>query len=399
MRTSVLFVLRMRIRWVHMIKSEPVAEIAWPQILAVRLQRQSLEQRGTKKDLIPLARTLCGFHGQVMSCAELTAAARLDGLNKGDFETALWRDRTLYKTWAMRGTLHILPSDQFSNWIAALSHLPRADDSASWRKYFDMSSDLVDTMLAATDAALKDEIHTRESLASAVGQLARQPELEEKLSGSWGAFLKPSARLGHVCFAPNDGQRVRFTHPLTWLPIVEDVDPEEGLRTAIRQFLHTYGPAHRQDFMRWFGVIKASIGDKLLASLDDETMQIRIAGESKPYTVLAADVDTLLSAAPSATVRLLPGFDQYVVNAPRGIEAILPGERKLEVYRPQGWISATVIVGGRIGGTWTHDLKPKVLTVEIAPFSSFSRTVKDEIEAEANRLATFFDRSLDLQYV
>ena len=296
-----------------MANSEPMVEVTWSQVLAVRLRRQFLEQRGSRADLIPLARTLCGFHGQVMSCAKLTAVVRLDGLIRGDLGSALWRDRTLYKTWAMRGTLHILPSDQFAIWIAALSHLPRADDSASWRKYFDMSSDLVDTMLAATDAALKDEIHTRESLAAAVAQLARQPALEQKLSGSWGAFLKPSARLGHVCFAPNDGQRVRFTHPLTWLPFVEDVAPEEGLRMVVRQFLHTYGPATRQDFMRWFGVIKASIGDRLLMSLDAETVQIRIAGESKPYTVLATDFDGLEAAEPSDSVRLLPGFGKSVV--------------------------------------------------------------------------------------
>ena len=381
-----------------MSSTSPVAELTWPQVMAVRMRRHMLEQRGARDDLIPLARMLCGLHGQVLSSAELTAAVRLDGLRPGDFELALWQDRTLYKTWAMRGTLHILPSDQFSNWIAAFSHLPRADESAAWRKYFDTDSDMVEDMIRATDVALKDEIHTRESLAATVAMIAKRPELEERLLSGWGPFLKPSARLGHVCFAPNEGQRVRFTHPITWLPMVEDVEPREGLRIVLRQFLHTYGPANRRDFMRWFGVIKASLGDRLLDAIADETVEVRIAGEPKPYLVLAADVDEFVSAQPTQTTRLLPGFDQYVVNAPRGIEAILRQDRANEVYRAQGWISPTIVVGGKIEGTWSHDLKPGGLRIDIAPLAPLDKQVTRDIETEAERLAGYYGRPLTVQW-
>ena len=295
-----------------------VAEVTWEQVLAVRMRRHMLEQRGTRDDLIPLARMLCGFHAQVLSSAELTAAVRLDGLQPGDLEKALWQDRTLYKTWAMRGTLHILPSDQFSNWIAAFSHVPRADESAAWRKYFKTDSEMVNELIHATDIALKDEFHTRESLASSVALIARQPGLAERLLGSWGPFLKPSARLGHVLFAPNQGPRVRFTHPITWLPMVEDIDPNEGLRIVLRQFLHTYGPVNRREFMRWFGIAKASLADRMLDRISDETVALQFGDESVTHLCLAADVDEIAEASPSPTVRLLPGFDQYVVNSPRG---------------------------------------------------------------------------------
>ena len=378
--------------------SDPVAEITWSQVLAVRVRRHMLEQRGSRDDLIPLARMLCGFHGQILSAAEQTAAARLDGLKPGDFEQALWEDRTLYKTWAMRGTLHILPSDQFAIWIAALSQLPRADDSASWRKYFATSTDMVDDMIRATDIALKDEIHTRESLAAAVAMIAKRPDLEERLMGSWGLFLKPSARLGHVCFAPSEGSRVRFTHPITWLPLVEDIDPEEGLRIALRQYLHTYGPTNRREFMRWFGVIKASLGDRLLSQIADETSTVRISGEAASYRVLTADVEELCAAVPSTTVRLLPGFDQYVVNANRGIGAILPQEHSTDVYRAQGWISPTIVVGGQIVGTWSHDLKSADMKCQIRPFSPLDGSTTRLIETEAERWAGYFGRPLTIQW-
>ena len=39
------------------------------------------------------------------------------------------------------------------------------------------------------------------------------------------------------------------------------------------------------------------------------------------------------------SVRLLPGFDQYVVAASCHAEHLLPGDLRHRVYRPQGWIS------------------------------------------------------------
>lgn len=307
--------------------SGSVAEVTWPQILAVRMRRHMLEQRGTRDDLIPLARMLCGFHGQVLAAAEQTAAARLDGLKPGDIDIALWQDRTLFKTWAMRGTLHLLPSDQFSIWTAALSHLPRADTSAVWRKHFGTSTDELESLINAIDVALKDELHTRESLAIRVAQLTKLPGLEQRILSRWGPFLKPSARIGHVCFAPSEGNRVRFTHPLTWLPYEEQIDPDQALRVVLRQFLHTYGPTDRREFMRWFGVSKASLGDRLLTTIADETSLIQIRDQPGTYVALSADVDEIGNAEPSQTVRMLPGFDQFVVNANRGIDAILEKKR------------------------------------------------------------------------
>ena len=37
---------------------------------------------------------------------------------------ALWQERTLVKTWAMRGTLHLFPADELGLWLGGLSHPP-----------------------------------------------------------------------------------------------------------------------------------------------------------------------------------------------------------------------------------------------------------------------------------
>ena len=47
-----------------------------------------------------------------MGSAELAIHARVNGMARDDVRNALWRDRTLVKTWAMRGTLHLVASEE-----------------------------------------------------------------------------------------------------------------------------------------------------------------------------------------------------------------------------------------------------------------------------------------------
>src|ERR1700676_4214265 len=68
-------------------------------------------------------------------------------------------------------------------------------------------------------------------------------------------------------------------------------------------------------------------------------------------------------SAPSRSVRLLPAFDQYVVAASLHVRQLLPGDFKKAIFRPQGWISPVLLVGGRMDGVWRHEKKGKRLAV------------------------------------
>ena len=85
--------------------------------------------------MLNVASELCGLHAQVMSSAELTLWARVEGLGPEAVKKALWKDRSLVKLWAMRGTLHLLTAADYPTWQAALStydHYRRP----GWAKYF-----------------------------------------------------------------------------------------------------------------------------------------------------------------------------------------------------------------------------------------------------------------------
>ena len=371
------------------------AKLDWAQVMAWRAARHHLDERVPAKAMLEVVAEIAGLHAQVMSSAELTLAARVEGIEPDDVRRALWEERSLVKTWAMRGTLHLLPAAEFPLWQAALS-TRRNWEAGAWQRAFVPLAEL-ERLNDAVAQALDGTLLTREELADRVGELTGSVELGDKLRESWGALLKPAAALGRLCFAPNKGQQVRFTRPDTWLGGWTDHDPDQAVAQVTRRFLAASGPVTREDFARWWGIPSPARGGRLLEGLGEQVARVEVEGTAA--YVLAADLPGLAEAGGSRAVRLLPAFDQYVVTATLQAERLMPGPFKARVYRPQGWLSPVLLVGGRMDGTWRQEAKGRRLLVTIEPFTGPPPAwARRAAEAEAERLAAFSGGELELRW-
>jgi hypothetical protein len=367
----------------------------WGQVMAWRLRRHQLEERAPADAMLEVTARIAGLHAQVMSSAELTLWARLDGVEPDAVQRALWQDRTLVKTWAMRGTLHLLPAAELPLWQAARS-TTRLWEAGSWLRGFGVTREELAQLLDAVGEALDGRMLTREELAGEVARLTGSPKLGDKLRERWGALLKPAAALGRLCFAPSKGQQVRFTRSDSWLGRWEQHDPEQALLEVFRRFLAASGPVTREDVTRWWGVPSAAQVQKRIERLGEEVTVVDVDGTSA--YLLAADAGGLAAATPSRSVRLLPAFDQYVVTATRQAEHLTPGPFKDRIYRPQGWLSPVLLVGGRMDGTWRQEAKGRRLLVTIEPFTTMTGWARRAAEGEAERLAARSGAELELAF-
>jgi hypothetical protein len=360
-----------------------VTSLSWEAVLAWRARRQHLAQRVPADRALDVVSDIAGLHAQVMSCAELTLWARVEDLAPAFVSRALWEERTLVKTWAMRGTLHLLRADELPRYVGALARLRPRHHVPAWLRHHGLTRAQADALLAAIPAVLAQGPLTREALAAAVGERTGEAEVAAKLGGGFGDLLKPAAFTGDLLFADSDGRRVRFARPADWLGGFAPEEGEEGARAVVRTYLAAYGPAPREQFQRWFGMSSPAEAGRWLAALGDEVTELDAGW------MLAADAEEAAAATPAGAVRLLPGFDHYVVAAPRGADAVLPAAHRAAVYRPQGWLSPVVLVDGRILGVWSHELRGDALAVVVEPFEKLASDVADGIEAEAARLAAF----------
>jgi len=226
--------------------------------------------------MLSVAAQLGGLHAQLMSSAELALWARVEGLQPNDVADALWKRRTLVKTWAMRGTLHLLPAAEYPLWQAGFSQYTHYLKQA-WFRYFGYTRESIEQTITAIDTALRGRQLTREALADQVEALIGQAKAGDPLRQSWGSTLKPAAFRGALCFAPSAGARVQFTHPESWLRPGRAVARERAMPAIVRRFLAAYGPATREDFGWWWGTTSA-VGGGLLEALGSAVAPVDIEG-------------------------------------------------------------------------------------------------------------------------
>jgi Winged helix DNA-binding domain len=161
------------------------AGLRWAQVMAWRSARHHLDGRVPAKAMLDVVEDIAGLHAQVMSSAELTLAARVEGVAPDDVRRALWEERSLVKTWAMRGTLHLLPAAELPRWQAALS-TRRGWEAGAWQRGFGVTLEELGRLNGAVAQALDGRLLTREELAAEVGRLTGSEELGDKLRESWG---------------------------------------------------------------------------------------------------------------------------------------------------------------------------------------------------------------------
>jgi uncharacterized protein YcaQ len=388
--------VRLDVRFASNFGSDEETRMRWSSVLAWRVRRQQLAERAPRAEALSVVERIAGLHAQLTASAELTLWARVSGLEREDVSRALWEERSLVKTWAMRGTLHLLPAPELGLWVAAQSALKPRYEVGSWLRHHGLTREHAEAMLAAIPAALDGRQLTREELAGEVARITRIAGLDGKLRGGFGDLLKPAAFRGDLCFAPSDGRNVRFARPDQWLGRWEPLDVDEAVCAVTRRYLAAYGPANREALARWFGMTSPAQAGRWLKALADEAEAVRVDGEE--LVMLASDVEDAAAAEPSGIVRLLPAFDHYTVAAPRDRGAVLPARERARVYRPQGWLSPVLLVGGRMAGVWSHERKGDRLVVEVEPFARLKRAEKAGVQAEAEALAEFLGGELELAF-
>ena len=325
-------------------------QATWDQVLTWRLERQFVDPR-TDAGAGDVVSRLCGVQAQVASAAALAVALRRRDPGRDGVSAALERG-SLVKTWAMRGTLHLLRSPEAGAYLSLIA-AAKSWTKPVWQRHFGASPEQIAALAEAVAELLDGVALTREELVTRLIADARFAHMEEALRSGWGALLKPLAWQGALCHGPSQGAKVTFTSPATAIPGWQGLpEPDAAAPAVIAGYLGAYGPATPESFDGWLtrnGHRKAVIRGWFDA-LGDRLTEVDVAGESR--WMLAEHAAELAAREPSTSVRLLGGFDQYVLGPGTKETAMLPSEHRSRVSRSAGWISPVVVAGGRIAGVW-----------------------------------------------
>jgi hypothetical protein len=354
------------------------------------MRRQLLDPVGTL-DLTDTVRALCGAQAQVPSAAELALALRRRGGQVGEADRAL-RDRKLMRTWAMRGTLHLLAPDDAGAYLALIA-ARRPWERPAWQREFGVTTAEIHMLAEAVDEVLDGNVLDRDQLIVAIAAKTGNRTLEQHLRSGWGVLLKPMAWMGLLCNGPSRGNRVTFTNPRTWLPEFNGLpDVDTAALIAITSYLSAFGPARAKTFDAWLvrGASRAADLRRWFELVADQLVTVDVEGEQ--FLALTAQLEELRSTAPSRAVRLLAGFDQYLLGPGTADPRIVAPTRRRLVSKAAGWISPVVLDGGRVAGVWEIDRA----TLSVSLFSESDAVDRHALAAEAQRVGDCLGSDLEL---
>lgn len=240
--------------------------------------------------------------------------------------------------------------------------------------------------------ALTEKPLSRKELCNKVRfLLADEAQPYERLFSAWGGILKETSYLGLTVHAEPCGRESCFARLDKWLPGIDlnGISEKAARQQLLKKYLHGYGPASAQDFACWSGMLTSEA--RQIMEETNDVKQVQLEGSHAELWMLKEDIRTLDRIDLEAEVlpRLLPKYDSYLMGH-KNRTRIIQDEMLKKVYRPVvGEVAATVLVNGRIVGTWTSKKTKKTLQILVKPLEKVAEKTFSNLESVANKLAQF----------
>ncbi|MGH7581333.1 MAG: winged helix DNA-binding domain-containing protein [Gemmatimonadales bacterium] len=283
-------------------------------------------------------------------------------------------DRSIVRTWPMRGTLHFVPGED-ARWMLELLAPRVAAAAAGWlerdygldRKAFRRCAEVVARALEGGRRLTREGMY-RVLDASRIRTAAGRHII-------WGL-----AHSGLICFGPREGKEHTLVLLDEWVPRARRLAREEALAELARRYFTSHGPATAHDFAWWSGLLLRDVAEAI-ALAGGHLASVDLAGRTYWASSSARD-----GKMPSRCALLLPPFDEFSV-AYRDRSALLSPPhatraRGLDLLRP------TIVVNGRIVGFWSRR-RGGQSSVNLDPFTRLGDSARRAVAAAARRYCAF----------
>ncbi len=265
----------------------------------------------------------------------------------------------------MRVTIHLVSATDY--WPLALA--VRESRRANYLKVFKIDPGEVERVAARVRDLLADGPRRREELQKSVG-------VDNRVWYGVGLWLD-------LVRVPPSGTWERrkadlFTTAEQWLG-PPSVDAARGTELLVGRYLGGFGPATVKEIAGWAGLHPRSI----VAALANMPI-VRYCDESggELLDLPGAPIPDPETPAP---VRFLPVWDATLLVHARQAQVLAEEHRPLVFNTKTPHSVGTFLVDGRVAGTW----KETKGRVAYTPFTPLPRAVREEVDAEAERLSAF----------
>ncbi|MGZ6365550.1 MAG: winged helix DNA-binding domain-containing protein [Ktedonobacteraceae bacterium] len=347
-------------------------------------QRLTPQQHDETIGVAQVVKEVCGIQAQDASASTLAVRSRSVGLVVTEVEQAREHDHTIIRTWGPRGTLHLLASDDIGWLLPLLGPVFVAGDRRR-REELGLSEEICVRGMQIMRSVLTEQ-----------GPMTRA-DLVEHLSKN-GIYLEGQARPhllaraaleGLICFGPDRGAEPTYVLLDDWVDLKHtgySLSEDGAYAELTRRYLSAYGPATPGDQAAWSG-LPLSKTRSAWQRIEGELLEVETASSS--VWMLKTQVSRLDELPPpTPIVRLLPRFDIYLLGYQKRDLAVSSQYAK-RINAGGGIVHPTVLVNGRIVGTWKSKREKNQLVVMVEPFERLTLEIDQGVEAEVEDMARF----------
>jgi len=359
----------------------------------LRLRGQHLYLPDHKDDatVAGVIRELGGLQAQAREAAALGVRVRSRGLTAADVERARLEERTIVRTWAMRGTLHLVHVEHLPGLLSVFGEL------YAWRgqrRLADLGLDHNASERSMT--VIKDALAAHGPLTR-IGLAQKLVEAGIKVAPKSQApvhLVRRACLLGIACeVAPIDGKDA-YALLHDWLTLESRVDRVESLGQLAHRYLRAYGPATARDFAAWSGLPVADVREAWRAV---SHVLVEVVAGGRPASMLQRDVEgPKLVPGDAMQVRLLPAFDTYLLGY-QDRQLTVAAQHARRVLPGGGVLRPTVISLGRVMGTWSLHRSGKLSVAEIHPFDVLGPGFEQGLRTEVADIGRFQARPVGVE--
>lgn len=344
----------------------------------LRAATQLLHRPASATDPAEIARAIGGAQAQDVYAGPLTFRSRSRRLTAADVKRARTEDRSLLRTWVMRKTIHLIPTDDAGWWLPLFE--PEIERWSRRRMtQLGLSESRQNKGLDVIARALADEgplsrTEARQRVARAGIELDTQTGMHLALT---------AVVSGIACLGPDRGSEICLVRREDWLGKPPPFDRGHALAELARVYIRAFAPATDRDFAYWSGLPLRDVRAGL-ASIAAEIEEVRV-GE---LTMLVPSRD-LPRLPRTGEVRMLGNFDTYLLGW-KDRRFSVADEHELHVKEGGGgWIRPVVVEDGIVIGGWRSARPGGRLEITLNLPESERRRLRDRIEAEVADIARF----------
>ena len=357
--------------------------------LRLSAQRLLLNKTPPSSGGAQVVKDVVGIQAQEEAAAYLSIHSRSEKITMNRIDHELSKERSMIRSWFMRGTIHIIATEDL-DWILPL--LSPIFIQKNQRRYEELGLDR---------AAISRGVRVIEEALTSTGPMTRHdlvPYLER-----WGVNVDGQALIylinraaweGMLCLGPKIGSKQSYVSLAGWINREKEYQPKRGAVLLAERYLAAYGPAGPKDFAAWSG-LPLKMAREAWVDLGDRLIELEYPS-GKGYILPEQAAGLERASLDTLGVHLLPKFDTFLLGySERSL--FVSAQHVNRINAGGGILRPTLWVNGRVQGIWRMTRASSGVKLELQPFRELSISELQILKDVIDGIAGFLEAEIELQ--